>query len=98
MTGRERWRIQAVILAAQKDTYIDALEAADAGNFLGFANYLGRLSLQCSSAACLRAEAILAGRNNYRHSNGVYYRPTSGNMDGDVVMADANLNVDETKV
>ena len=59
-----------VIPAADKVTYIEALEAADAGRLTTFVTYLGDLAALRSNAAAARAEAILAGRTHYRHGNG----------------------------
>ena len=70
-----------VILADRKDDYIDALEAADAGNFPAFVTYLGDLAQMRSNDAATRAELILHGRTDYRHGNGgvtvggVYHPP-----------------------
>ena len=70
-----------LIATANKSDYIGVLEAADAGQFQVLVEYLGQLAAQRSAAATRRAEAILAGRIHYRHSNGgitvngVYYPP-----------------------
>ena len=59
-----------VIPADNKPDYIEALEAADDGEFPALVNYFGNLALQRSDAASLRAEGILRGRTHYRHGNG----------------------------
>ncbi len=59
-----------VIPAERKDDYIDALDAADEGNFPALVEYLGDLAAGRSRAAALRAEGIVAGRTQYRHGNG----------------------------
>jgi len=70
-----------IIPAQNKLDYIEALEAADGGNFPAFVNYLGDLAAPRSNAAALRAEAILANRTHFRHGNGgithngVYHPP-----------------------
>ena len=77
-----------VIPAERKDDYIDALEAADAGNFPALVEYLGDLAAGRSRAAALRAEGIMAGRTHHRHGNGgvtlsdgTYHAPTERTSD-----------------
>ncbi len=73
-----------VIPAQNKADYIDALEAADAGDFPVFVDYLGDLATLRCNAAATRAEGILDGRTHYRHGNGgvtsggVYHPPDDG--------------------
>ena len=70
-----------VIPAQGKPDYIDALEAADEGNFPALVEYMGRLAAHRSAAAAVRAERTLHGRTDYRHGNGgvtvggVYHPP-----------------------
>ncbi len=70
-----------VIPAERKDDYIDALIAADEGDFPTLVGYLGDLAAQRSNAAAVRAEGILKGRTDYHHGNGgttvrgVYHPP-----------------------
>ena len=59
-----------VIPAANKLDYIDALEAADGGNFPALVDYMGELAALRSNAAARRAEEIPRGRTHYRHGNG----------------------------
>lgn len=70
-----------IIPAQNKLGYINALEAADEGNFPAFVNYLGGLAAPRSDEASLRAEGILDNRTHFRHGNGgithngVYHPP-----------------------
>lgn len=59
-----------IIPAQNKLDYIEALEAADSGNFPALVNYLGDLAAPRSNTAALRAEAILDNRTHFRHGNG----------------------------
>ena len=70
-----------IIPARHKPDYIDALEAADEGDFPALVEYMGRLAADRSEAAAVRAERTLRGRTDYRHGNGgvtvdgVYHPP-----------------------
>ena len=70
-----------VIPAQNKPAYINALEAADEGDFGTFVEYLGTLASLRTIEATARAEGILRGRTHYRHGNGgvtlrgVYHPP-----------------------
>ncbi len=55
-----------VIPAERKDDYIDALIAADEGDFPVLVDYMGRLAADRAAAAAVRAEGILKGRTDYR--------------------------------
>ena len=74
-----------VIPADNKQAYIDSLEAADAGRFQTFVDYLGLLAAARTAAATTRAVGILDGRTHYRHgnggvtSNGIYHGAEEGN-------------------
>ncbi len=59
-----------VITAQEKPEYIDALEAADAGDLRAFSDHIGYLALATLNSSARLAERVLAGRLERPHGNG----------------------------
>lgn len=58
-----------IIPAENKEVYIDALKAADEGEFRDLLNYLSDFVTQRSNATSVCVEGILRGRTYYRQGN-----------------------------
>ena len=75
--------IPPVVPSESRERYARALELAARGGLGSFARFLGDLAAAMSRAASARAEIILGGDTDYRHSNGgvtsrgVYYPPSA---------------------